>query len=82
MSLGAWAGLAISAVAAWLLWDERALWFSCAVGTGMIQLLTVRAMQNQRNEGAGLDGISDWIAWVNMIAFIAACGLFIAGFII
>ena len=39
-------------------------------------------MQNQRNEGAGLDGISDWIAWVNMIAFIAACGLFIAGFII
>ena len=34
-----WVGFAISVVAAWLLWDEGAVWFACAVGTGVMGYL-------------------------------------------
>ena len=40
-----WVGFAISAVAAWLLWDEGLVWFTCAVGTGVIQFNAVRINQ-------------------------------------
>ena len=101
-----WVGFAISAVAAWLLWDEGAVWFACAVGTGVIQFMAVK--RNQQDFRAALsrrfdkalpadEDLSDvfeevvaelrdenpgWVEWSQRIAFFAACGLLIAGFII
>lgn len=44
-------GVAMCAIAAWLLWDNGRLWFATAIGVGVIELWSQRAMRKYRTEG-------------------------------
>ena len=44
-------GVAMCAIAAWLLWDNGRLWFVTALGVGVIELWSQRVMRNYRTEG-------------------------------
>ena len=94
-----WLGVVISAIAAWLLWDDGWLWRVLAVGVGMIELWSwlvmhnvareARAMFRPRNLGGFYNFtkheatmVGDGITTINLVGFVAAVGLFIAGFLI
>ena len=44
-------GVAMCAIAAWLLWDNGGLWFATAIGVGVIELWAQRVMRNYRTDG-------------------------------
>ena len=93
-----WLGVAISAIAAWLLWDENMLWFAVSVGVGVVALWSWGVMHNhavtaakRRPDYSGkffdftaseANAVPDWLAMTNMAAFIAAIVLLIIGVII
>ena len=45
------AGVAMCAIAAWLLWDNGGLWFATATGVGAVELWSQRVMRHHRTEG-------------------------------
>ena len=45
------AGVAMSAIAAWLLWDNGGLWSATAIGVGVTEFWSQRVMRNYRAEG-------------------------------
>ena len=93
-----WLGVVISAIAAWLLWDNGWLWLVGAIGVGGIELWSWGIMHNFATEVAKyrrsytggfydftrheVDAIPDWIATLNLVGFVAAIGLLIVGFVI
>ena len=93
-----WLGVVISAIAAWLLWDNRWLWFIVAVGVGVIELWSWGMMHNYTTEAAKhresytggfydftereVEAAPDWIVQLNLVGFIAAIGILIVGLII
>ena len=93
-----WLGLVVCVVAAWRLWDNGGLWLAAAIGVGVIELWSWGVMHNHATEAAKnrssytggfsdftkreVDAVPDWLAMVNLVGFVAAVGLLIAGFII
>lgn len=93
-----WLGVVISAIAAYLLWDNGWLWLVAAVGVGVIELWSWGTMHNFATDAAKYrgsytgrfyditrqeaDAVPNWIAMLNLVGFIAAIGLLIVGFII
>ena len=90
-----WLGVVISAVATWLLWDNGWLWLVVAIGVGVIELWSWGIMHNFATEAAKhrgnytggfyditrreADAAPDWITMLNLVGFVAAIGLLIAG---
>ena len=93
-----WLGVVISAVAAWLLWDDGWLWRIVAIGVGIIELRSWGIMHNFVTEAAEqrpsytgrlfdftrreVDTVPNWITMVNLVGFVAAIGLLIVGLVI
>ena len=90
-----WLGIAISAAATWLLWDNGILLPVAAITVGVIQFWSwgvmhnhaVMAAENRRAYSGRfydltkeeVDSAPNWVTAINMISFVAALGLLIAG---
>ncbi len=93
-----WLGLVISVVAVWLLWDNGGIWLAAAIAVGVIELWSWGVMHNHATNAAKnrssytggfsdftmreIDAVPNWLAMVNMVGFLAAIGLLIAGIVI
>ena len=93
-----WLGVVLSVAAAWLLRDQGWSWLASAIAVGVLELWSWGIMHNfaveSAKERAGYIGgffditprdassIPDWITIVNMLGFIAAVGLLVAGVIL
>lgn len=93
-----WLGVVISVVAGWLLRDQGWPWLAGAIGVGVLEFWSWGIMHNYAVESAKKRGdytggffditprdagsIPDWITTVNMLGFVAAVGLLIAGLIL
>lgn len=90
-------GVLISAVAAWLLWDDGPWFFGSAIFVGVQQLWSWGVMHNYATnqakwrpnyrggfydfEPADVDAVPDWLAFLNLLGFLAAVALLITGII-
>ena len=93
-----WLGVLMSAVAAWLLWDNGVLLSVSAIAVGVIQFWSwgimhnyaVNAARNRRSYSGSfydlskeeVDSAPNWVTRTNMLSFVAALGLLITGFAI
>ena len=90
-----WLGVALSAAATWLLWDNGILLPVAAIAIGIIQFWSWGVMHNHavmaarsRRRYSGkfydltreeVDSAPNWVTAINMISFVAALAMFIAG---
>ena len=93
-----WLGVVISAIAAWLLWDDGWLWRIVPIGVGIIELCSWGIMHNFATEAAKqrpnytgnfydltkreVDTVPNWLAMLNLAGFIAAIGLLLVGLVV
>ena len=93
-----WLGVVLSVTAAWFLRDQGWPWLAAAIAVGVLELWSWGLMHNHAVEYAkqrpGYTGgffditprdassIPDWVTNVNMLGFVAAVGLLIAGLIL
>ena len=93
-----WLGVALSAAAAWLLWDNGGLWLASAIVVGVIELWSWGIMHNYATDAAkqrsGYTGgfhdftaqevntVPNWISTINLIGFVMAIAVFVAGLIV
>ncbi len=93
-----WLGVAISALATYLLWNAGGLWVAIAIGVGVVEFFSLGIMHNFAVEAAKkrpdytdgffdftvreVDTIPNWLAVVNMLGFVASVGLLVFAVIV
>ncbi len=93
-----WLGVVISALAAYLLWNEGGLWVVLAIGVGVVEFVSWGIMHNYAVEAAErrpdytggffdftaheINMVPNWLAVLNMLGFVAAVGLLVVGILL